>query len=310
MVVRRWRSARPGGAGVPLFTSVPAPRRASTSGAIGCATLVLTARILVPAVRSAPRRLVALLACVLALSGCRLEVIGGMTVGRDGSGTVALELVLDADAVARLDELALDPFAELSAAAVGVVGWQVERTTTDDGGLSVRLHTDAPDPEALTGAFRELVADLSADDPALLVDLALTVAEDGAARVVGTAMLRPPASAGARRDGEPVGPAGDELASLVAEAVTARLEIGLPGRVVEHDADQVSGGGPLAGGRQTLYWDVPVGQQRTISARAAAPTPLSPPVVLGLAVGALVLLGLAAWWWRRRRRRRVLSRGA
>ena len=77
------------------------------------------------------------------------------------------------------------------------------------------------------------------DDPSFEIDLHLAVADDGAAELRGGVGLRPPAAA-AWRDGEPVGPAGDELAALVAEAVTARLwSPSGPGRHV-HDADDAA----------------------------------------------------------------------
>ncbi|MFA9429847.1 hypothetical protein [Egicoccus sp. AB-alg2] len=251
--------------------------------------------------RSRCRRLVALLACALALAGCRLDVGGELAVERDGSGTVGVVLSLDPEAVARLDELALDPFAELSAAAVDADGWQVTRAGSEDGGSQVRLTHAAGDPQALTDAFRDLVAGLSDDDPALVVDLDLVVEGGGAARLDGTAGLRPPATAGALQDGEPIGPSGEELAALVDEAVTATLQVRLPGPVVEHDADEVVGGGLfVTSPAQTLTWDVPVGDVRTVTARSDAPPVLTLPVIAGVAVASLVLVGVVIWWWRRR----------
>ena len=263
-----------------------------------------------PALRGCLRRLVPALVCLLALTGCRLDVTGELLVSRDGSGQAGLELQLDAEAVARLDELAVDPFAELTAAAVTAEDWEVTRTASDDGGLGVRLVTEAGDPDALTATFDELVADLADQDPALLVDLDLDVDDDGAAVLTGTAELRPPATAGARRDGEPVGPEGDELAALVADAVEARLVVGLPGPVVDHDADTVTGGGMfgLRGG-QRLTWDVPVGEPRTINARSDAPAPVRPVVIAGGIGAAVVIVGLLVWWWRRRRSRPVTRAG-
>ncbi|MFA9444370.1 hypothetical protein [Egicoccus sp. AB-alg6-2] len=252
-----------------------------------------------------PALVPALLALVL--GGCRLGVTGEMAVERDGSGTAALELSLDADAVARLDELALDPFAELSAAAVGVPAWTVTRAADEDedGGMRVRLATEVADPDALTDAFRDLVADLAPEDPALLVDLDLEVASDGGVRLDGTVGLRPPATSGAVQDGEPIGPAGGELAALVEEAVRARFVVTLPGPLANHDADRVEAGGllgeVLAAGPSTLEWEVPVGAERTVTARSDAPPLLDPLLVAGLAAALVVVLLATVWWWRRRR---------
>lgn len=250
------------------------------------------------------------------LAGCRIDLGARLAVERDGSGTAGLDILLDADAVARLDELALDPFAELTAAAVETPDWTVERASTDEGGMRVSLSTDAPDPEALTAALAGLSEGLGPDDPSFAIDLDLDVAADGAVELHGELGVRPPATSGARRDGQPVGPAGDELAALVAEAVTARFEVSLPGRAIAHDADTYAGGGLLAGSRSTLTWDVPVGATRSVSATGAAPPPVEPWMIAVAAAIVLVLLALAAWFWRRRRvgpgrndrRRRVTRR--
>lgn len=245
----------------------------------------------------------ALLVVAILLTGCRIDLGASLTVERDGSGTAGLEVVLDPEAVARLDELALDPFAELTAAAVDTPDWEVERSSTDEGGLRVRLSTQAADPEALTAALRELSSGLAPDDPSLDLDLDLDVAADGAAELRGEVGLRPPITAGARRDGQPVGPAGDDLAALVAEAVTARLVVSLPGPATDHDADAVEGSGRFGVGGSTLTWDVPVAGTRSITATAAAPLAVAPWLVVA-AAGLLVLVVLAGWWWRRRRRSR------
>lgn len=258
--------------------------------------------------RRPPRRpraagLLALLAAAGLLAGCRIDLGASLVVERDGSGTAGLEIVLDADAVAQLDELALDPFADLAAAAVDTPDWDVERASTDDGGERVRLSTAAADPAALTAALRELSSGLSPDDPSFDLDLELAVADDGATQLHGEVGLRPPTTAGARRDGQPLGPAGDELAALVADAVSARFEVSLPGRVTDHDADAVDAGSRLLGGGSRLTWDVPVGATRSITASAAAPPLVAPWLVAAGAGVVAVLLVAAAWWWRRRRAR-------
>ena len=244
-----------------------------------------------------------LLAVAGLLAGCRLDLGASLVVERDGSGTAGVEIVLDPDAVAQLDELALDPFADLAAAAVDTPDWDVERASTDGGGERVRLSTRAADPSTLTAALRELSSGLSPDDPSFDLDLVLAVADDGAAELRGEVGLRPPTTTGARRDGQPLGPTGDDLAALVADAVSARLEVSLPGRATDHDADAVDSGSRLFGGGSRLSWDVPVGATRSITATAAAP-PLVAPWLLAVAAGVVaVLLVSAAWWWRRRRSR-------
>jgi hypothetical protein len=115
----------------------------------------------------------------------------------------------------------------------------------------------------------------------------------GAARIDGTVGFRPPATAGATLDGRPIGPDASELAALTAAAVAPRLEVTLPGTIVQHDGDHLDG--------RTVTWDVPVDGTRPVHATSQPPSLLDEPLVLvaaGLA-GLVVVAGLA-WGWRRR----------
>ena len=231
------------------------------------------------------------------LAGCRLGVSGELSIDRDGSATAEVILAVDAAGLAELDELGVDPTAELAAAAGRVQTWQVTRDVPEEGGLVVRLSRPAADAAAAAAAFRELSAGLTASDPALLIDLDVDVDEEGAVRIDGTATFRAPAPRGATVDGEPAGPGAAELETLTARAVDARFRVTVPGELVEHDADTVEG--------RTATWDLEVGPTRTVTAVAAAPTGVPAELVLvGAAVLGLVVLGALAWWWRHRRRAR------
>jgi hypothetical protein len=249
----------------------------------------------VPRASSPSSRVAALLGVLLLLSGCRLEVTGDLTIARDGTASAAVELAVDEATLRELDELGVDPTAELAAAAGQVSGWQVTRETPDEGGLAVRLARTTTDAAGAADAFRELAAGLADADPALVIDLEVEVDDGGAVRLEGLAGFRPPTTPGATVDGEPVGPDADELASLTEDAVEARFEVTVPGAFVEHDADEVDG--------RTATWQLEVGDRRPIRAVAAAPT--GPPTWM-LVAGAALLLVLAltalGWWWVRRRR--------
>jgi hypothetical protein len=235
-----------------------------------------------------------LLTLALVLTGCRFDVVADLVIERDGTGQASVELRIDADALAQLDQLGVDPTAELAAAAGEVPAWEVVRRTEDDGSLTVRLSRTTAEPAAAAAALRELSEGLTPRDPALLVDLDLDLDEDGAVTVDGTAELRSPATAGASVDGTPVGPDREALARLVAEVVEARLSVTVPGEVLEHDADTLEGG--------TLTWELAPDVARDVRVVAAAPGAVPAWLLLVGAVVVLVLaLGVLAWRWRRRR---------
>jgi hypothetical protein len=233
-----------------------------------------------------------LLLLALVLGGCRLDVTAGLTIARDGSATAELLLRLDPAALAELDRLGVDPTAELAAVAGQVRDWEVTRGTDDDGALTVRLRRPAADAETAVDALRELSAGLVEADPAVLVDLEVEVDEAGAVRIDGTAGLRPPATAGATVDGVPIGPDAAELERLMAEAVSARFAVTVPGDLEDHDADRVE--------ERTAIWELVPGPPRTVRVVASAPGGLpSWALVAAVAGVAVLVVGALLWWWRR-----------
>jgi hypothetical protein len=228
------------------------------------------------------------------LSGCRLDVGADLTIARDGSARAAVELRIDRDALARLDDLGVDPTAELTAVAGRATGWDVTRDTADDGALVVRLARTTTDAAGAAEAFRELSAGLADGDPALLIDLDLDVDEAGAVRLEGSAGFRPPATAGVTVDDTPVGPDAAELERLTADAVDARFSVTVPGALEEHDADVAEG--------RTATWELVPGVPRSVTAVASAPSRFPLWLLAGGAALLLVLAFGAGRWWRRRRR--------
>lgn len=240
-----------------------------------------------------PRTLCSLALVAVLAAGCRLGVSAEVDVERDGSGAAALVVTLDEALVEELDALDVDPTAELTAAAAAVPEWQLSREVTDDGALVLTLRREVGTPQELTDAFRELTSGLLETDPALAVDLALDVHEDGAADLDGTVELRAPIGPGVVT--EEVGT--DEMAELAATSVDATLVVSLPGPVTESDADVVEG--------STLTWRVEPGEPRSVSARSAAPTtwPVETIVVVAAAVLLAISAVVLAVLFRRRRRR-------
>ena len=103
------------------------------------------------------RRVVLLLACALALAGCKVDTTLSIEVRDDGSGTVSVRVALDADAVGEAeaggatleDRVRLD---DLEAAGWTSTGWQ----RRDDGGARLRVSKEFGDAADLAGVITEL----------------------------------------------------------------------------------------------------------------------------------------------------------
>ena len=99
------------------------------------------------------RRLLLLVVCVLALSACRLDVTVDVAIEPDGTGTVTMTAVADAELVEQVpdlvDDLRLDDAVEN--------GWTVgEPTPTDDGGLELVLTHDVSSAEELANVLNSI----------------------------------------------------------------------------------------------------------------------------------------------------------
>lgn len=82
------------------------------------------------------RRVVLLVVCLMALTACRLDVTVDVVMEPDGTGTVTMVAVADAELVGQVPELAEDLRLDDAIAA----GWSVDGPTpTDDGGLIITL---------------------------------------------------------------------------------------------------------------------------------------------------------------------------
>lgn len=230
------------------------------------------------------------LVAVLA-TACQVRVGTDVSVADDGSGRIAVTVALDEDLVSSLTTDGFDPFAGLDELPDG---WTVERTQPD-GGEAVTVTADFADPAGLADRVAQLQEGLDDEDPQLLDDLALAVAEDGSATLTGRAGFRPPSSTGMRGVG--VRFDGEDLAALLAErgdeVLQVDLRVTMPGPVVDGNADEVDGG--------TATWHLPVTELVDIRVASDPPTDrtwwlVGGAVLVGLVVG-FVGLGLV----RRRR---------
>ncbi len=243
-----------------------------------------------------------MVACLVLLTACRLDLAAEAVVDADGGGTVAIAAGFDAELLERLDALGIDPTAELEAVASSPAGWEAVRELREGGGLEVVATRTVADVADIGHAFRELSEGLSEADPALRVDVEVTRDDEGGTAVAGRAGLRPPRSSGVSLDGVEVGPDAQALAAIVARAVDAQLRIRLPGTVTDHDGDRLQD--------RTVIWDLPSGEQIDVRATAEPPPWWLPlvgwwaglPVTALIGLGAMVLLlAGAALLWRRSR---------
>jgi len=250
---------------------------------------------------STQRRALLLGMLALLLFGCRMDLVAPIELHADGSAVAGLEARFDPRMLAELDALGVDPTAELAAAVAGDDAWELTRTRQEDGGLTVALVRSVADARELPAIYAGLTAGLAADDPALEIELSRVEVADRRAALEGTAVFRPPSGSGLVVDGDALGEEGEELAGVVAEAVSVGIEVVLPGPVEEHDGFLL--------GRDTVRFEVEGAQPRPFAVTSAPPPWWSriptDGVVLPVGVGVVVaLLGVALVLLGRRRANR------
>jgi hypothetical protein len=238
------------------------------------------------------QRLLALPLLALVLAGCRLDVDTDVTVDARGAGTIAVSVRIDGATLRELDRLGVDPGIDVDLALGATSAWRSERLVDEDGGLTHVYRRGFADGAELTSVLRELSDGIAVQDPALRFDVVATTTRTGALTLAGQAGLRPPMTTGVLIDDVPVGPSGAPLAQLTTDAVRARLDVRVPGTVVQTDADRV--------GERVVGWDLPVGELRPITL-VSAPAPWWSRVPWTL-VGALVAAGALAGFVSARRR--------
>ena len=226
-------------------------------------------------------------------AGCRLDLTAGAELHGNGAGTATLTVRMDDALLNELDQLAIDPTIEITAAAGEADGWTLERTVDEQDAITILLTAEVADVADLGEVFRDLVRGLDGDDPGLFIDIEVAMAGDGAATMDGTVSFHAPRTAGVVVDDQPVGPDADALRARTTEAVAPRLELTLPGTIVAHDGDRLDG--------RTVTWDVPVDEVREVSAASERPALYQEPWVWIVVSGALIVLGALVLFLRRRR---------
>lgn len=187
---------------------------------------------------------------VLALSACRLDATVELVLGADGTGTLTVTAVADAELVAQAPGVAEDLRLDDAVAA----GWAVEGpTATDEGGLQVVLTHPVTSAQEATNLLASL------GPPFTGMQVAREVSEDGrTATTTLTGRLELAGGWDAFADGELLAalggtPFADELAAsgaTPADSVTVTLRASLPGEV-----DERSTGRTVDGARE---WEAPL----------------------------------------------------
>lgn len=244
--------------------------------------------------RPRPRRVLrglALALVALAASACQVRVGADITVADDGSGRMALTIALDEELASSLATDGFDPFAGLDELPDG---WSVERSD-QDGGRAATVSADFADPAELAARVAQLRDGVDDEDPALLEDVEVAVAEDGSATFRGRAGFRPPSSTGL--DGVGVTFDGEDLRELLTErgdeVMRVDLRVSMPGPVVDGNADEVDG--------RTATWRLPVTELVEVEAASDPPSDRTWWVAAGAAALGLVLGFVLVGLFRRRR---------
>lgn len=230
----------------------------------------------------------ALVAVVVLLAGCRLDGDLEVRLDSDGGGTLAVTVAADRQLRDRAAAAGADPLATLREAGGRLPGWQVVARDEDAGTGTVTLETTFADPAELarvSGDFAEAVA-----GPELrpLGPLRVEVTDD-TVELRGTAGLAPTAQV------TDLGVAPARAERVLDEAVAYTISVGLPGEVLETDADERTSD-------TGVRWTIAAGQERRLYVSGRRPWTLDRVVALLVTPAALLAtaIGIAMIFdWRR-----------
>lgn len=201
------------------------------------------------------RRLFALVAAIVVLAACRLDVAVDVNVNPDGSGEVAVVATVDKEVVDQVPGLA----GSLSLDDATAAGWVVDGpTATDDGGLTVALrHPFTTVQEAanlldsLGPPFTGIAFERTASEDEVVVTLSGSLTLPGGVwDAFGDAALIETTG------GVPFAVQLTASGATPAESMTVDLAVRLPGEITETTGDRSDGAvtwsAPLDGSTEDL----------------------------------------------------------
>ena len=187
---------------------------------------------------------------MVALASCRVDVTVDMNVDPDGTGTVAVQLVADAELIAEIPTIA----DELATDDIVAAGWTIDGpTATADGGLTVTFSHDFSSDEEATNLLNSIGPPFNQ-----MSMVRNTAGDDTTTRLSG--LLGLPNGFEAFADEELIAAVGslpfaDQLeaaGATPATSMSATMRVALPGEI---DSEQTNGT-ELDDGR--LEWVVPL----------------------------------------------------
>jgi hypothetical protein len=253
-------------------------------------------------------RLLALVATLLVLTSCRLDATVSIVMAGDGTGTVTITAVADAELAGEVPDLA----EELELRDASDAGWTIEGpSSTDDGGLTITLTHAFRDAAEATALLSSIGGPFSSMAVTRRVD-GVGVEASATNSIGGTLVLRRGFAGFADQQLiEAVGgtPFGDRLGSTTPEsAMSVRFVARLPGDVTAANGERDDG---------AITWDVPLdGTERSVEMLTfqAAPErntwagPLSITALVALVVWVVSAVAFIGYVITARRRRAALRR--
>jgi hypothetical protein len=183
------------------------------------------------------RRLLLVLACCLTLTGCKVDTTVTIDVREDGSGTVAVRVALDADAVVEAeaggamleDRVRLG---DLEAAGWDSSGWK----RREDGSARLRIAKEFADAADLAGVIAELNGEhgplrkvsLTRDEGAIFDRYRLEGVADLSALATGV-ITDPELVAALTAEQVDLTALDQRLLDQIRESFRLKIEVGLPG---------------------------------------------------------------------------------
>jgi len=120
-------------------------------------------------------RVVCALVAVLALAGCRVELVFDVSIVRDGSGQVEFTIAADDELMQYIDLEALD------LTGIAAEGWTMDGPTVGDDGASIVLQKDVPSVEQFDDVIAQIDMGRLVSDVTIDIDIGLGSTEYDAA---------------------------------------------------------------------------------------------------------------------------------